>query len=69
MRLAVQAEKLAAIERGESIRHQAQAEADAENVRIVVARARAELDAEAARLMNESHNMLNAEAQIGRAHV
>lgn len=63
LRLAVQAEKLAAIERGESIRHQAQAEADAENVRIVVARARAELDAEAARLMNESHNMLNAEAR------
>jgi uncharacterized membrane protein YqiK len=64
LRLAVQAEKSAAIDRGEAIKTQATAEADAEQIRIVAARVRAGLEAEAARLMNESHNMLSPEARV-----
>lgn len=64
LRLAVQAEKSAAIDRGEAIKTQAMAEADAEQIRIVAARVRAGLEAEAARLMNESHNMLSPEARV-----
>lgn len=64
LRLAVEAEKRAAVDRGESIKSQALAEAEAEKIRIVAVRARAELDAEAARWMNESHNMLTPEARV-----
>ncbi|WP_342132928.1 flotillin family protein [Hydrogenophaga sp. OTU3427] len=64
LRLAVQAEKTAAIDRGEAIKTQAMAEADAEQIRMVAARVRAGLEAEAARLMNESHNMLSPEARV-----
>ena len=64
LRLAVAAEKAAAVDRGEAIKTQAIAEADAEQIRIVAARVRAEMDAEAARLMNESHNMLSPEARV-----
>lgn len=64
LRLAVQAEKNAAIDRGEAIKTQATAEAEAEQIRIVAARVRAGLEAEAARLMNESHNMLSPEARM-----
>jgi uncharacterized membrane protein YqiK len=64
LRLAVQAEKSAAVDRGEAIKTQATAEADAEQIRIVAARVRAGLEAEAARLMNESHNMLSPEARV-----
>lgn len=64
LRLAVQAEKSAAIDRGEAIKTQATAEADAEQIRIVAARVRAGLEAEAARLMNESHNMLSPDARV-----
>lgn len=64
LRLAVEAEKAAAVDRGEAIKTQAIAEADAEQIRIVAARVRAEMDAEAARLMNESHNMLSPEARV-----
>jgi uncharacterized membrane protein YqiK len=63
LHLAVQAEKLAAIERGEAIRSQAQAEADADRIRSEAVKIRAEVEADAARLMNESHNMLTAEAR------
>lgn len=63
LHLAVQAEKLAAIERGEAIRSQAQAEADADRIRSEAIKIRAEVEADAARLMNESHNMLTAEAR------
>jgi uncharacterized membrane protein YqiK len=63
LRLAVEAERLAAVDRGEAIKAQAVAEADAEQIRIGAGRLRAELEAEAARLMNESHNMLSAEAR------
>lgn len=64
LRLAVQAEKSAAVDRAEAIKTQAAAEADAEQIRIVAARVRAGLEAEAARLMNESHNMLSPEARV-----
>jgi uncharacterized membrane protein YqiK len=64
LRLAVEAERRAAVDRGEAIKAQALAEADAEQIRIVAARVRAEVEAEAARLMNESHNMLSPEARV-----
>ena len=63
LRIAVQAERQAAGDRGEAIKAQARAEADAEQIRVGAGRLRAELEAEAARLMNESHNMLSAEAR------
>ena len=63
LHLATAAEKGAATERGEAIRIQAQAEADAEQIRAVVARVRAEVDSQAAQLMNEAHNMLSPEAR------
>ena len=63
LRLAVEAERRAAADRGEAIKAQALAEADAEQIRVGADRLRAELEAEAARLMNESHNMLSAEAR------
>ena len=64
LRLATEAEKSAATDRGHAIKIQAQAEADAEQIRAVVARVRAEVDSEAARLMNEAHNMLSPEARV-----
>ena len=64
LRIAVQAERQAAGDRGEAIKAQARAEADAEQIRVGAGRLRAELEAEAARLMNESHNMLSAEARV-----
>jgi uncharacterized membrane protein YqiK len=64
LQLAVQAEKAAALDRGEAIKSQAQAEADADQIRLVAERLRAELAAQAARLMNESHNMLTPEARV-----
>jgi uncharacterized membrane protein YqiK len=44
--------------RGDAIRSQAQAEADADRIRAAALLVRAEVDAEAARRLNESHNML-----------
>ena len=64
LRLAVEAERHAAADRGEAIKTQARAEADAEQIRVGAGRLRAELEAEAARLMNESHNMLTDEARV-----
>lgn len=66
LNLAVQAEKSAAVVRGEAIKSQATAEAEAEQIRMVAARVRAELEAEATRLMNESHNMLTPEARVSQ---
>lgn len=63
LRLATEAEKNAATDRGHAIKIQAQAEADSEQIRAVVARVRAEVESEAARLMNEAHNMLSPEAR------
>lgn len=63
LQLAVDAERNAAVNRGEAIKIQAESEAEAERIRLVVAKARAELDAEAACLMNESHNMLTPDAR------
>lgn len=64
LRLAVEAERLAAGARGEAIKLQAEAETSAEQTRMVALRVRAEVEAEAARLMNESHNMLTPEARL-----
>ncbi|MEY2874112.1 MAG: hypothetical protein RLZZ373_1483 [Pseudomonadota bacterium] len=64
LRLAVEAEKQAATDRGEAIKTQARAEAEAEQIRLATARLRAELDAQAAHLMNAAHNMLSPEARV-----
>lgn len=64
LRIAVEAERLAAGARGEAIKLQAEAETSAEQTRMVAMRVRAEVEAEAARLMNESHNMLTPEARL-----
>lgn len=66
LRLATAAEKSAATERGQAIKIQAQAEADAEQIRTAVARVRADADSEAARSMNEAHNMLSPEARVSQ---
>ncbi|MEY2954193.1 MAG: hypothetical protein RLZZ401_2280 [Pseudomonadota bacterium] len=58
LHLAVSAEQQAAVLRGDAIRSQAQAEADADRIRAAALLVRAEVDAEAARRLNESHNML-----------
>jgi uncharacterized membrane protein YqiK len=63
LHLAVNAEKLAAADRGEAIRSQAQAEADADRIRSAATKVRAEVEAEAERLMNESHNVLTPESR------
>ena len=63
LRLAVGAEKLAAADRGEAIRSQAQAEADADRIRSTATKLRSEVEAEAARQMNESHNVLTLDSR------
>jgi uncharacterized membrane protein YqiK len=63
LQLAVGAEMKAATGRGEALRAQAQAEADADRIRSAATQVRAEVEAVAARLMNESHNVLSEESR------
>jgi uncharacterized membrane protein YqiK len=63
LKLAVGAEKLAAADRGDAIRLQAQAEADADKIRSQATKLRSEVESEAARLMNESHNVLTPDSR------
>jgi uncharacterized membrane protein YqiK len=63
LRLAAEAEKDAAADRGAAVRAQAEAEADAEKIRALAAKIRHEIDAEGTRLMNEAANVLTAEAR------
>jgi uncharacterized membrane protein YqiK len=63
LRLAVGAEKLAAADRGDAIRMQAQAEADADKIRSQATKLRSEVESEAARQMNESHNVLTLDSR------
>ena len=60
---AAQAEKAASADRGAAIRAEAEADADADKIRSLALRVRAEIEAEAARWMNEAHNMLTPEAR------
>lgn len=64
LRLAVEAEKNAAADRGEAVRMQAQAEADAESIRAHASKVRAEVEALATRIMNEAQNVLSPEARV-----
>ena len=60
---AASAEKQASVDRGAAIRAQAEADADAEKIRAMASKVRAEIEAEAARMMNEAHNVLSPEAR------
>jgi uncharacterized membrane protein YqiK len=64
LKVAAEAEKLAAGDRGNALRQQAEAEADAEKIRALAARIRHEIEAEGARLMNEAQNVLTPEARL-----
>ncbi len=63
LRMAAEAEKLAAEDRGAALRSQAEAEADSDRIRAMALRVRAEIEAEAMRLMNEAQNVLTFEAR------
>ncbi len=63
LRVAAEAEKAAAADRGAALRAQAEAEADAEKIRALAARIRHEIEAEGTRLMNEAANVLTPEAR------
>jgi uncharacterized membrane protein YqiK len=64
VRLAAEAERAAAGDRGAAVRAEAEAHADAEKVRALAARIRNEVEAEGARLMNEAQNLLTPEARV-----
>ena len=61
--VAAGAEKASAGDRGDALRQQAQAEADADKIRSLAARIRHEIEAEGMRLMNEAQNVLTLEAR------
>jgi uncharacterized membrane protein YqiK len=64
LRLAAEAEKLAAGDRGAAVRAQAEAEADAEKIHALAAKIRHEIEAEGVRLMNEAQNVLTPDARV-----
>jgi uncharacterized membrane protein YqiK len=61
--MAATAEKAAAADRGDAIRAEAEANADAEKIKSMAYRIRHEVEAEGLRLMNEAANMLTPEAR------
>jgi len=69
LRIAAEAEKLAAEDRGSAMRAQAEAEADAEKIKAIAARLRHEVDAEGVRAMNEAQNVLSLEARGSAARL
>jgi uncharacterized membrane protein YqiK len=64
LRLAAEAERHAAADRGAAVRAEAEAEADADRIRSAAARIRHEVEAEGHRLMNEAANTLTLEARM-----
>jgi len=62
-RLAAATEKQVAGDRGDAIRAVAEAEADAEKIRVAVAKLRHEVEAEGVRQMNEAENTLTSESR------
>ena len=62
--MAAEAEKTASADRGAALRAQAEAEADSDKIRTMALRIRHEIEAEGARLMNETHNMLTPDARM-----
>jgi uncharacterized membrane protein YqiK len=69
LRIAAEAEKLAADDRGAAVRSQAEAEADADKIRALAARLRHEVEAEGMRAMNEAQNVLSIEARGSAARL
>ncbi|HSS83074.1 MAG TPA: flotillin domain-containing protein [Reyranella sp.] len=69
VRIAAEAEKLAADDRGDAVRAQAEAEADADKIRSLASRLRHEVDAEGVRAMNEAQNVLSVEARGSAARL
>jgi uncharacterized membrane protein YqiK len=63
LKVAAEAEKAAAVDRGAAIRAQAEADAEAEKIRALAAKIRHEIEAEGTRLMNEAQNVLTPEAR------
>lgn len=61
IKVAAEAEKLAAADRAEALREEAEGEAAAEKLRAEAAEIRYRVDAEGARAINEAHNILSAE--------
>jgi uncharacterized membrane protein YqiK len=64
LRVAAEAEKLAAADRGAAVRAEAEAEADADKIRSLALRIRHEIEAEGVRLMNEAQNVLTTDARL-----
>jgi uncharacterized membrane protein YqiK len=64
VKVAAQAEKSAANDRGAAVRAEAEAAADAEKIRALAARIRHEVEAEGTRLMNQAANLLTPEARM-----
>ena len=69
LRIAAEAEKLAAEDRGAALRAHAEAEADAERIKAEATRIRHEVDAEGVRAMNEAQNVLSLEARGSAARL
>jgi uncharacterized membrane protein YqiK len=69
LRVAAEAERAAAGDRGAAVRAEAEAMADAERVRATAARIRNEVEAEGARLMNEAQNLLTPEARMSAMRI
>ncbi|HEU0204897.1 MAG TPA: flotillin domain-containing protein [Burkholderiaceae bacterium] len=63
LKMAAEAEKLAAADRGAAIRAQAEADADADKIRALALKIRSEIEAEGTRLMNEAQNVLTFDAR------
>jgi uncharacterized membrane protein YqiK len=64
LKVAAQAEKSAANDRGAAVRAEAEASADAEKIRALAARIRHEVEAEGQRLMNQAANLLTPDARM-----
>jgi uncharacterized membrane protein YqiK len=69
IKVAAEAEKMAASDRADALREEAEGEAAAEKLRAEAAEIRYRVDAEGARAINEAHNILSAEHQIIRESV
>jgi uncharacterized membrane protein YqiK len=69
LKVAAEAERLAAADRGLAIRAHAEAEAEAEKIRALAHRLSSEVEAEGVRLMNEAQNVLTLEARGSAARL
>ena len=64
IRVAAEAEKFAAADRGAAVRAEAEAWADGDKIRSLATKIRLEVEAEGARLMNQAQNVLTPEARM-----